>query len=213
MDKIVCVGKNYLDHAQELGDAVPEKPVLFIKPPSVLRTARRPAERLLLRLPPGGGEVHYECEIVVRLKQDCFRISADDAEDAIDAVTLGLDMTLREVQARLKQQGHPWELGKTFLDSAVVGPWIPLKDLPRYLDEPFSFAIDGVVRQQGVGNQMRMKPHECIAYASEHFPLRAGDLIFTGTPAGVGPVLRGQLAEISWGGQLLYSAAWEPYSS
>jgi 2-keto-4-pentenoate hydratase/2-oxohepta-3-ene-1,7-dioic acid hydratase in catechol pathway len=213
MDKIVLVGKNYLEHAQELGDAVPEKPVLFIKPPSVLRQARRSGERLSLRIPPGATEVHYECEIVVRIKNDGFCMSLEEAEEAIGELTLGLDMTLRDVQTRLKQQGHPWELSKTFLDSAVIGPWVQLKDFSRYLDEQFTMSVDGVPRQQATGKEMRLKPEECIRYASEHFPLRAGDLIFTGTPAGVGPVRAGQMAELDWGDRIRYSAKWENYSS
>ena len=213
MDKIVCVGKNYLDHAKELGDALPERPVLFIKPPSVLRAARKVGERLQLRLPPGAPEVHYECEIVIRLNRDGFCMSLEEAKAAIGDVTLGLDMTLREVQSRLKQQGHPWELSKTFLDSAVVGPWMPIKDAPRYLEEPFILSIDGVVKQQASGNQMSMRPDACIAYISQHFPLRSGDLIFTGTPAGVGPVVQGQLAELVWGEKWRFSASWENYSS
>src|SRR4051812_15751628 len=111
MDKIVCVGKNYLDHARELGDAVPDRPVLFIKPPSVLRAAARPGDRLQLRLPPGANEVDHECEIVLRLKKDGFCMTAKEAEASIGDVSIGLDMTLREVQTRLKHQGHPWELG------------------------------------------------------------------------------------------------------
>lgn len=213
MDKIICVGKNYLDHANELGDAVPAKPVLFIKPPSVLRAARKNGERLQLRIPPGATELHYECEIVIRLNRDGFCMTKEEAKLAIGDVTLGLDMTLRDVQTKLKEQGHPWELSKVFLESACVGPWIPIKDFGKYLDEQFTFSIDGVVKQQAFGNQMRMKPDECISFMSQHFPLRSGDLIFTGTPAGVGPVHAGQLAELAWGERIKFSAAWDPYSS
>ena len=213
MDKIVCVGKNYLDHIKELGGPIPEKPVLFIKPPSVLRAARVKGDRVALRLPPGFTEAHYECEIVVRIGRDGYQMTVDEAEDAIASVTLGLDMTLRDLQTKLKQQGHPWEAAKTFLDSAVVGPWVQIKDFPKYLDEPFSLSVDGEVKQQGLGSQMTLKPEECVAYASQHFPLRSGDLIFTGTPAGVGPVRVGQVAELTWGDRVRFSASWSPYSS
>src|ERR1700722_8471836 len=98
MDKIVCVGKNYLEHAKELGDAVPDRPVLFIKPPSVLRAARKGGERLQLKIPPGSTEVHYECEIVIRMNRDGFCMTREEAKASIGDVTLGLDLTLRDVQ-------------------------------------------------------------------------------------------------------------------
>jgi 2-keto-4-pentenoate hydratase/2-oxohepta-3-ene-1,7-dioic acid hydratase in catechol pathway len=191
MDKIICVGKNYLDHSRELGDAVPEKPVLFLKPPSsmVVISSDGMGE---VRLPFGRGPVHPECEIVARIS----------AQGAIDAVTLGLDMTLRDVQAGLKKAGHPWEISKVFAGSAVIGEWVPV--FPEYLDEEFSLAIDGEIRQRGRGREMRMSPEGCVAYAGEHFPLRAGDALFTGTPAGVGPVEPGQTAELRWGSKLKY---------
>jgi 2-keto-4-pentenoate hydratase/2-oxohepta-3-ene-1,7-dioic acid hydratase in catechol pathway len=212
MDKIVCVGKNYLDHVREMGGPAPEKPVLFIKPPSVLRAARAIGDRMQLRVPPGATELHHECEIVVRINTDGFQMTLKEAEDAISEVALGLDMTLRDVQSKLKQQGHPWEASKTFLDAAVIGPLLKLKDVPRYLDEPFVFALDGEVRQKGVGKDMGLKPAECVAYASQHFPLKAGDLIFTGTPAGVGPVRAGQVGELSWGERYRFTVAWADYA-
>src|SRR5688500_1437384 len=104
MDKIVCVGKNYLDHARELGDAVPEKPVLFLKPPSTLVQARRWGDVLKIGLPQGKGEIHFETEIILRVGK----------RGSIDAVTIGLDLTLRTLQAKLKQAGHPWTLAKVF---------------------------------------------------------------------------------------------------
>lgn len=213
MDKIICVGKNYLEHAKELGDAVPERPVLFLKPPSVLRAASKPGERLRLRLPPGATEVHHECEIVLLISRDGYRMSVAEARAAIGAVSLGLDMTLRDVQTRLKKQGHPWEVSKAFLDAAVVGPWIDVKGFEGYLNERFSLTVDGLLKQSACGREMSLKPEECVAYASEHFQLKAGDLVFTGTPAGVGPVRPGQTAELVWGERLRYAASWETYSS
>ena len=207
MDKIVCVGKNYLDHAKELGDAVPEKPVLFLKPPSVLRAATRPSEKLALRLPADAGSVHHECELVVRLVRGGFRLSVAEAEKAIGWLTVGLDMTLRDRQALAKKNGHPWETSKVFPDSAVVGPWVEAGKFPRWLETSFTLSIDGEVRQEGKGVQMSMRPAECIAYASEFFPLLEGDLLFTGTPAGVGPVAAGQTGELRWG-DIAYAVTW-----
>jgi 2-keto-4-pentenoate hydratase/2-oxohepta-3-ene-1,7-dioic acid hydratase in catechol pathway len=191
MDKIICIGKNYLENAKELGDAVPEKPVLFLKPPSVLVQVATDSQVIL---PSGRGQIHPECEIVLRLTES----------GTIDAVTLGLDMTLRDVQASLKKNGHPWEISKVFPGSAIIGKWIPFNEFPGYLDEEFSLLVDGKVRQRGLGAEMRLSPSECIAHASEYFPLRGGDALFTGTPAGVGPVTSGQIAELTWGSHLKY---------
>jgi 2-keto-4-pentenoate hydratase/2-oxohepta-3-ene-1,7-dioic acid hydratase in catechol pathway len=191
MDKLICVGKNYLEHAQELGDAVPEMPVLFLKPPSVAVAVQQKGE---VELPKGVGSIHHECEIVVQI----------DHQGVIQAVSLGLDMTLREVQGALKKQGHPWEISKVFRGSAILGPWIRLHDFPNYLGEEFTFSLDGKVCQRGRGSQMRLSPEKCISYANQHFPLCDGDVVFTGTPAGVGPVVPGQLAEVKWGKYLSY---------
>jgi 2-keto-4-pentenoate hydratase/2-oxohepta-3-ene-1,7-dioic acid hydratase in catechol pathway len=203
MDKIICIGKNYLDHAKELGDAVPEKPVLFLKPPSVLVSAKQMGETLAVSLPRNRGAVHHECEIVVRI----------NAQGTIDAVTLGLDMTLRNVQEQLKKNGHPWEIGKVFAGSAILGPWISLAEFPDYLERDFSFSLDGKLRQQGRGNQMRLLPKDCVSYAREFFPLCEGDVIFTGTPAGVGPVQAGQPSELRWGDHTILRVQWTELES
>ena len=206
MDKIICVGKNYLDHAKELGDAIPKKPILFLKPPSVLKSTQKSFQdgrTLIAHLPEGRGPVHYECEIVLRIR--CQPGSAP----TFDALTLGLDMTIREAQTELKRQGHPWELGKVFEDSALVGQWKPIKDIPDYLDKEFTCLIDGVLRQKAMGNEMTLSPEICLTYAHENFPLCDGDLLFTGTPAGVGPVTKGQSAQLQWEGETLLEVKWE----
>lgn len=197
MDKIVCLGKNYLEHAKELGDAVPEKPVIFLKPPSVLRSAVA-SEKLRARLPIGAGAVHHECEIVLRVGPDGF-----------DAITIGLDMTLRDRQAALKKAGHPWTISKVFPDSAVVGPWLSPKEFPKWEITPFSLTIDGTLRQKGEATQMLLPPKECLGHISQYFPLEAGDLVFTGTPAGVGEVRPGQTGLLQWG-SLSYLVEWQP---
>jgi 2-keto-4-pentenoate hydratase/2-oxohepta-3-ene-1,7-dioic acid hydratase in catechol pathway len=199
MDKIICVGKNYLDHAKELGDAVPSKPVLFLKPPSVLKTADSKSGQVLAKLPQGKGGVHHECEIVFRL----------DQTGRPTDVTLGLDMTLRELQSDLKKQGLPWEISKVFSDSAIIGPWLKLPDHQDILKEVFTLSINGALKQKGQAQEMRYSPEDCIRYAKECFPLCDGDLLFTGTPAGVGPVVSGQVAELKWGSQLSYRVQFE----
>ena len=206
MDKIICVGKNYVEHAKELGDAIPDKPVLFLKPPSVLHQVSQGGS-IELSLPVGAGSVHHECEIILRLNRGGFRMSGADAENAIGWVSLGLDMTLRDRQSVLKKNGHPWEVSKVFPGSAVTGPWVSVSEFHSWSKENFQFSIDGVLRQQGNVSQMSLTPAECISFASEFFPLCEGDLIFTGTPAGVGPVLSGQKAFLEWG-KISYSVRW-----
>ncbi len=209
MDKIICVGKNYREHAIELGDAVPEKPVLFLKPPGICVRVDAPGGIARVPLPLDRGVVHHECEIVVRLGRGGSNLTIADAEEAIDAVTLGLDMTLRELQNRLKKQGHPWEIAKVFAGSAILGPWLIGREADVARKQSFTLKIDGTARQTGHEGQMTLTPAECVAYASEHFPLFPGDVVFTGTPAGVGPVTRGTHAELSWGETLLARVEWE----
>jgi 2-keto-4-pentenoate hydratase/2-oxohepta-3-ene-1,7-dioic acid hydratase in catechol pathway len=189
VDKIVCVGKNYSEHARELGDAVPEKPVLFLKPPSVLKQCTAWGDTVTAQIPTGRGELHHEIELVLQLGCGGYQLTPAEAANAISAVTVGLDMTLRTEQTQLKKNGHPWTIGKVFVDSAIIGPWLSVKELPDYLDTEFSLTVDNTLRQQGHGSEMTMKPVELLCYISHFFPLCAGDIIFTGTPAGVGPVI------------------------
>jgi 2-keto-4-pentenoate hydratase/2-oxohepta-3-ene-1,7-dioic acid hydratase in catechol pathway len=206
MDKIVCVGKNYIEHAKELGDAVPAKPVLFLKPPSVLRQNSHSISMDLF-LPVGRGSIHHECEIVIQLRKGGFRISEAEAFQAIGAVSVGLDMTLREEQSALKKAGSPWTVSKVFTDSAVVGPLVPVEKFTDWLTTPFSLKVNGAPRQEGVASQMTLSPEKCIAYISEHFPLCAGDLIFTGTPKGVSAVEPGDAAVLKFG-SIEFSVLW-----
>lgn len=199
MDKIICIGKNYLDHAKELGDAVPERPIIFMKPPSVAKFAKNSGETLTAILPQGRGEVHFECEIVGQI----------NAAGELTHVTLGLDMTLREVQTAVKKAGHPWEAAKVFRDSALVGPWIELREFKNYLDEKFEFFLNGELRQTGLGRQMRNLPEICLKTAKEYFPLQNQDILFTGTPAGVGAVACGDQGELRWRGNTLFRVNWE----
>ncbi len=197
MDKIVCVGKNYTEHAKELGDAVPKEPVLFLKPPSVLRSAARNDEKLELVLPGNAGSVHHECEIVLKIGN----------RGEIAALTVGLDMTLRDRQAVLKKAGHPWTTSKVFRDAAVAGPWIDTRDFSGWEQAPFTLTLDGKVRQEGKASEMVFSPWACVGFIGECFPLLPGDLVFTGTPAGVGPVTAGQEAVLRWG-DIRYSVVW-----
>lgn len=189
MDKIICVGKNYLEHAKELGDSVPESPVFFFKPPSTALFLKEWEETVFVPIPRNRGEVHPECEIILLL----------NAQKQIEAVSLGLDMTLRDVQSGLKKKGHPWEISKVFPFSAVIGPWIPISQFPRYLEETFTFSVDSKIKQSSQGKEMRFSPEFCIEYATQLFPICKGDILFTGTPAGISAVNPGQIAELQWG--------------
>lgn len=208
IDKIICVGKNYLDHALELGDRVPEKPVLFLKPASVLKQARQWGERLSLFYPPNDSAVQPECEIALRVAHDGFNWTRTEARDAIAAVTIGLDMTLRTHQTQLKKQGHPWTTAKVFKDAAVLGPWIPYITFTQYMDAEFQLNIDGNLCQCAKGRGMMMPPEDLLVYISQFFPLKAGDIIFTGTPAGVTSISRGSIAELGWD-NYQYSVQWK----
>ncbi|WP_058532310.1 fumarylacetoacetate hydrolase family protein [Legionella rubrilucens] len=197
-DKIVCVGKNYLAHARELGDEVPEKPVLFLKPASVLRQASAWGEQIQVDFPHEDTEVQPECEMVLRLAQDGYQMTIDEARDAIADVTLGLDMTLRARQTQLKKQGHPWTTSKVFKDAAILGPWIPYQHVNDYLSAEFQLLLDGTLRQCAKGADMIMPPDDLLVYISRFFPLKAGDVIYTGTPAGVTSISAGTTAELRW---------------
>lgn len=208
MDKIICIGKNYPEHARELGDAVPEKPVLFLKPPGVSIRVPARGDTVEAPFPANRGLLHHECEIVVRIGRSGSNLSVAEAEAAIDAVTLGLDMTLRDVQQKLKKAGQPWEVGKVFAGSAILGPWITGHEAEAFRRQSFSIRVDGEVRQTGHEGQMSLTPAECVAYASEYFPLFAGDVLYTGTPKGVGPIVSGSKAELFWGESVIARVTW-----
>ncbi|MDP3704347.1 MAG: fumarylacetoacetate hydrolase family protein [Legionellaceae bacterium] len=198
IDKIICVGKNYLDHALELGDPVPEKPVIFMKPASVLKQAMHWGEQITAYYPDGEESVQPECEIAFSLAQDGFKMNRKEAERSIKAVTLGLDMTLRARQSQLKKLGHPWTTAKIFVDAAILGPWIPCPSFKHFMDCEFQLALDDKVYQRAKGQDMMMEPIDLLVYISQFFPLKAGDIVFTGTPAGVTSISKGTIAKLQW---------------
>ena len=194
MDKIVCFGKNYSDHMLELGDKPVTKPVIFLKPPSVLKQASNWGETVPAKLTEE--ETHYECEIVLKINADGYKLSVEEAENIIECYTIGLDMTLRKKQAELKKEGHPWTIGKVFPDSAIVGPWIT-KESNTFYEASFQFMLDGTLKQKASGGEMLFKPAELVSFASHFLPLCTGDILFTGTPAGVGYVSNGSIGELN----------------
>lgn len=206
MDKIICVGKNYLEHAKEMKDPIPAQPVIFIKPPSVLKLAQQWGEFLNLKLPSNNDEIHYECELVFQIKASGYQLKNLSLNDAFSAVSIGLDMTNRTQQALAKAQGAPWTTGKVFPDAAVVGPWLSLSEFPSE-DIHFSFSLNEVEAQQASSLEMRMSPLALLQYVSHFFPVCAGDLLFTGTPKGVGRVQHGDRGLLKLG-QQSYSVQW-----
>lgn len=186
MDKMICLGKNYAEHTLEMQEAAPERPVLFIKPPSVFI---EPKDKGQVALPWDRGTIHHECEIVFKLYKK-----------NIIGLALGLDLTLRDLQKQLKEKGHPWEISKTFKNSAIVTPIKGLRDFPTdWQKTPFTLKVNGEIRQQACLSDAIMKADEIIHYVDKFFPLCDGDLIFTGTPKGVGPLKQYDLIEMNFG--------------
>lgn len=190
---IYCVGRNYRRHAEELGNAVPDEPMIFMKPTHALV----PMDGRELVLPSGRGEIHFETELVLRMGKS--RLSDTSAIDRIDAIAFGLDLTLRDVQSVLKKNGHPWLAAKGFVHSAPISVFQPFPGTKSLMEHSFTMTLNGKQMQRGILSQMIFPPETLIAFIDERFGLGEGDLIFTGTPAGVGPLTDGDHVEIRWG--------------
>jgi len=186
--KIFCIGRNYGAHAKELGNAIPESPVVFMKPPTALLRGTD------FYLPEFSTDMHYECELVFRICKNGKHIDAKFAGKYIDAVTVGIDFTARDVQQKQKEKGLPWEIAKAFDNSAVVGNFsaITFSEIPQL---QFSLKKNGVTVQEGNASDMLFQVDELIAYISKYFTLQQGDLLFTGTPAGVSAIKQGDHLE------------------
>lgn len=184
--KIICVGRNYAAHAKELGNEVPEDPVIFMKPASALLKGDTP-----FHYPSFTNDLHYEAELVLRIGQLGRNVAAIDALGLVDAITVGIDFTARDVQAVLKSKGLPWEKAKAWDQSAVIGDWHPM----RSGDIHFSMTKNGTTVQQGDTSLMIFSFDQLLAHISIYFSLEPGDLIFTGTPAGVGPCVADDVLE------------------
>ncbi|MBQ5573095.1 MAG: fumarylacetoacetate hydrolase family protein [Bacteroidaceae bacterium] len=188
--KIICVGMNYRLHNKELGETLleQENPVIFMKPDSSMLRNRRP-----FFLPDFSERIEYETELVVRISRLGKSIEAKFADRYWDAVTVGIDFTARDLQNQYRSKGLPWELCKGFDSSAVVGDWIEKEALEKELqDLKFRLDIDGKTVQQGYTGDMIFSVAAIIEYVSSFCTLKTGDLIFTGTPVGVGPVHIGE---------------------
>ncbi|MBK6636008.1 MAG: fumarylacetoacetate hydrolase family protein [Chitinophagaceae bacterium] len=188
--KIICVGRNYADHVKELGNSIPDEPVLFMKPKSALLQSHTP-----FYYPEFTNELHYECELVLRVCKNGKYIQAKHASNYYDAVTVGIDFTARDIQDELKSKGLPWEKAKAFDNSAVVGKFITLTPDFNRKSIPFSLVKNNVKVQEANSSQMIFSIDRVIENISNYFSLNIGDLIFTGTPAGVGECVVGDVME------------------
>ena len=198
--KIICIGRNYTKHIEELANERPEDPVVFLKPDTSLVLKNQP-----FFIPPFSDDVHYEVEILVRINRIGKHIQQKFAHKYYDEIGLGIDFTARDLQAKLKAKGLPWEKAKAFDGAAVVGDWVNKSELPHIDELQFEMTKNGTVVQQSSSTLMLWKVDELIAYVSQFFTLKIGDIIFTGTPAGVGPVAENDVLEGSLEGHQLFS--------
>jgi len=188
--KIICIGRNYVEHAQELKNEVPTEPVFFLKPD----TALLPKQRAFY-LPGFSNDIHHEVELVLKISKEGKNISEEFAHRYIDSISVGIDFTARDIQQKQKEKGLPWEPAKAFDHSAPVGEFIPLSELPGSKKINFHLDINGKTVQQGSNELMIFSFDKIIAYVSKFITLKKGDLIFTGTPKGVSQVHTGDKLE------------------
>lgn len=181
--KIICIGRNYASHIEELKNERPQEPVIFIKPDTAVVQKQFP-----FIIPEFSNDVHHEVEVLVKINKVGKYIDAKFAHKYYDEIGLGLDFTARDVQAKLKEKGLPWEKAKAFDGSAVIGDFIKKSEFESLDNINFQLTNNGKVVQRGNTASMLWKIDELVAYASKYFTLRTGDIIFTGTPEGVAKV-------------------------
>lgn len=193
VSKVVCVGSNYARHIQEMGSVTPDEPVLFIKPETALCDIRQP-----LVLPQGLGSIHHEVELAVLIGGTLRQATEEHVRKAIAGYGLALDLTLRDVQGKMKKAGQPWEKAKGFDNSCPISGFIPLESFTGDAqNSTLMLKVNGEVRQQGTTAEMIHRIVPLIAYMSRFFTLKAGDVVLTGTPEGVGPLASGDVLELS----------------
>ncbi len=190
--KAVCVGRNYAAHIRELNNPSPDEPVLFIKPVTAISDLAQP-----IALPRGRGAVHHEIEVCLLIGKRLTGADADQTSQAVMAVGLGLDLTLRDVQSRQKERGLPWEVAKAFDGSCPLSGFVPIEQIDHLDDLAFSLSVNNQVQQQGNTRQMLTRIPELLSFISQHFSLLPGDIVMTGTPAGVGPLISGDKLELA----------------
>ena len=202
---IFCIGRNYVAHAQELGNEVPTSPIIFMKPSASLL-----AEGKNFDIPSFTNDLHYEGELVLRVNKQGKNLKHVNVLDYCDAITVGIDFTARDLQAKLKEKGLPWEKAKAFDNAAILGEWHPLTS--EILSGPihYTLAKNGTTVQTGNSTLMIFPLDKILAGITEYFTIYPGDLIYTGTPAGVGPTAKGDVFEGFFEGQSVFSLKVNP---
>lgn len=186
--KIICIGRNYSEHAKEMNSAVPEKPMFFMKPDIALLQQNAP-----FYYPDFSNDIHYECELVVRIKKQGKSIDPKFANRYYDQIGLGIDFTARDLQQACKEKGHPWEIAKAFEGSAVISSEFISTEELDLSNISFSLYKNDKLVQQGTSADMIFSIDQIISYVSRFMTLKTGDLIYTGTPSGVGPIQIGDV--------------------
>lgn len=197
--KIIAIGRNYAEHAKELNNPVPTTPVIFLKPDTAVLKDNKP-----FYLPDFSDDVHYELEVVLKICKEGKHITEKFAANYYDEVGLGIDFTARDIQNKHKEKGLPWELAKAFDNSAPISIFLPKSDFEDLYNLNFELKVNGESRQVGHTKDLLFSFEKIISFVSQYITLKKGDLIFTGTPQGVGKINRGDKLE-AWleGKQLL----------
>ncbi|MET3112600.1 acylpyruvate hydrolase [Pedobacter sp. CG_S7] len=196
--KIIAIGRNYAAHAKELNNPVPSSPVIFMKPDTALLKDNKP-----FYIPDFSSDIHYELEVVLKIGKEGKHIQEKFASNYFEEIGLGIDFTARDLQSRLKEKGLPWELSKAFDQSAAVSTFIHKYSVENIYDFNFELDINQQRRQNGNTKNLLFSFEKIIAFVSQYITLKKGDLIFTGTPEGVGQVLAGDHLEASLNGKEL----------
>lgn len=200
--KIINIGRNYAAHARELGNEIPTAPLIFVKPATAFAKAEEP-----IRIPDWTQDLHHEVELVVSISNRLSKVSENEALTAMNEVSLGLDLTARDLQAELKSKGHPWERAKAFDGAARVGPMQPVESEFWNQDHLLELEINNECRQSGHLSGMMWQPAALISAVSQWMTLEAGDLVFTGTPPGVGPLQSGDALVAKLDGRSIFSTS------
>ncbi len=202
---IYCIGRNYVAHAKELGNEVPTSPVIFMKPSTAMLNKGEH-----LTIPSFTKDLHYEAELVLRVNKMASKVKNANVMDYCDAISVGIDFTARDIQNDLKAKGLPWEKAKAFDDSAIVGEWIPLTE--DMFENPFHYSMtqNGNIVQEGDSSLMIYGLSQIIESITEYFTLYPDDLIYTGTPAGVGPTHKGDVFEGFFEGKSVFKIQVNP---
>jgi 2-keto-4-pentenoate hydratase/2-oxohepta-3-ene-1,7-dioic acid hydratase in catechol pathway len=182
--KLICIGRNYTEHIKELDNEKPTDPVIFLKPDTAILLKKQP-----FFIPDFSEDIHHEVEVLVKINRVGKHIDRKFAHKYYNEIGLGIDFTARDLQSKLKAKGLPWEKAKAFDGSAVIGKWLSVNEVENVNSIAFSLKKNDNIVQKGITSHMLWKIDELIEYVSKYFTLKIGDIIFTGTPAGVGKVI------------------------